>query len=178
MVGFVLGLLLRRCLSRLFRLRPSPLQRSCLLCGRPHPVYDLPETGVHHLIEVLRCQDVYVVTENLCLRKFGKVIQHLLEQLGNVEPFGVNGVGGNRVEFFDGQASGVVLQQVIDERDSPLGFSASLATNQPVPTPAGGKMPEPSMDGKGKNPTSNSWTAWTISDTSHVPVGFMAASPE
>ena len=34
--GFMLGLLLRRCLSRLFRLLPSPLQRSCLLCGRPH----------------------------------------------------------------------------------------------------------------------------------------------
>jgi hypothetical protein len=46
MVGFVLGQFLRRCLSRLFRLLPSPLQRSCLLCGRPHPVYDLPETGV------------------------------------------------------------------------------------------------------------------------------------
>src|SRR5215210_2322540 len=79
-----------------------------------HPVYDLPETGVHHLVEVLRCRDVYVVAENLRLRKFGKVIQHLLEQLGNVKPFGVHGVGRARVELFDGQASGVVLQQVID----------------------------------------------------------------
>src|SRR5215208_2146571 len=59
---------------------------------------------------------------------------------------------------------------------APWGFLASLATNQPVPTPAGGEMPDPSIDGNGKNPTSNSWRAWTISDTSHVPVGFMAAT--
>src|SRR5829696_7552813 len=32
----------------------------------------------------------------------------------------------------------------------------SLATNSPAPNPAGGEMPEPSMDGKGKKPTSKS----------------------
>src|SRR5829696_7525890 len=121
MAGFVLGLSLRRRLSSLFRLRPGQLQCSRLPCGRPHPAYDLSETGVHHLVEVLRCQDVYVVAESLCLRKFRKVIKHLLKQFGNVEPFGVNWVGGNSVELFDGQASGVVLQQVIDERDYLLG---------------------------------------------------------
>jgi hypothetical protein len=84
------------------------LQRSRLLCGRPHPVDDLPETAVHYLVEVLRYQDVYVVAEGLCLRRFRKVIQHLLEQFGNIETLDVDGVGGDRVELFDGQAGGVV----------------------------------------------------------------------
>src|SRR5829696_6579080 len=68
-------------------------------------------------------------------RKFGKVIQHLLEQLGNVEPFGVNGVGGNHVELFDGQASGVVLQQVIDERDSLFGVLGVFGYEPTCPHP-------------------------------------------
>jgi hypothetical protein len=36
-------------------------------------------------------------------------------------------------------------------------------------------MLEPFMAGNGKKPTSKSWTDSTIVDTSHVPVGFMAA---
>ena len=34
------------------------------------------------------------------------------------------------------------------------------------------------MDGNGKKPTSKSWTDSTMVDMSHVPVGFIAASPE
>jgi hypothetical protein len=64
--GWVNKVLLRR-IARLLRLHPGLLQRLCLLFGRSRAVYDLPKTGVHHLVEVLRSQYVDVV--RACLVK-------------------------------------------------------------------------------------------------------------
>jgi hypothetical protein len=102
----------------------------------------------------------------------------VLEQLRNVEPSRIDGVGRDSIELFNDQTCGVALLQVIDKLDCTPGLLASAATNSPVPTPTGGEMPEPPMDGKGKKPTSKSCTVWTISGTSYVPVGSIAASPE
>src|SRR4028118_1416258 len=52
------------------------------------------------------------------------------------------------------------------------------APNRPEPTPAGGAMSDPSMEGKGKTPTSKSCTDSTMVETCHVPVGATAAWPE
>jgi hypothetical protein len=65
---FMLSLVLRRYLPLLLRLSPGILQRRSLLPSRPTPVQDLLESSEHHLVEVLRGQHVYVVTEGLRFR--------------------------------------------------------------------------------------------------------------
>ena len=124
LLGLLVAFLpLRRRLSRLFRLSPSLLQCHGLLFGRSGAGYDLLETRVHRLIEVSRGEYVDVVAEGFRLRRLREVVENLLEQLGDVEPSRVHGVGGDRVELFDDQASGVALLQVIDKLDRPFGIT-------------------------------------------------------
>src|SRR5215218_640971 len=67
------GLALRRRLARTLGLRPGSLQRPRLLFRGPHSAYDPPETVVHHLVEALWGQPVYVVAKGFRLRRFGEI---------------------------------------------------------------------------------------------------------
>src|SRR5829696_5344259 len=139
--GFALGLhsasslLLRRYLSLLLRGRPGTLQRFCLLRGRPPPVQDLLEAGEHDLVEVRRGEDVDVVTEGAGLGRFRQVVEDLFEQRGNVEPLGVYGVGGDRIERLHYCAGGVVLLEVVYECYPPLGVLRLFGYERARPHP-------------------------------------------
>src|SRR5215207_559882 len=112
---------LRRYLALLLRRRPRVLQRRGLLCGRPRPAQDLLETGEHHLVEVGGCQNVEVVTEGAGLCWLRQVVEDLLEQRGNVESLRVYRMSRDSVERLHDYAGGIVLLEIIYERDSSIG---------------------------------------------------------
>jgi hypothetical protein len=74
------------------------------------------------------------------------------------------------------------IQERTDLADFPAGPALVIcelsAAGEPSLVSAGGEIPEPFMEGNAKKSTSKSWTVSAIVGTSHVPVGFMAASPE
>src|SRR3712207_2591431 len=94
------GLLLRRYVPLLLGLLPRLLQRCGLLLRGPRAVEDLLEPGEHHVVEVLRREDVDIVAERLRLTLLREVVENRPEQLGHVEPLGVYRMGGDRIEPF------------------------------------------------------------------------------
>src|SRR5215204_1077277 len=128
-------LLLRRYLPLLLRRRPGVLQRCSLFSGRLRSVQNLLETGEHHLVEVGGCQNVEVVTEGAGFRRFRQVVQDLFEQRGNLESLRVYRMSRDIVERLHDYAGGIVLLEIIYERDSSLGVLRLLGYERARPHP-------------------------------------------
>jgi hypothetical protein len=92
-----------------------------LLCGGPRAVQDFLETCEHHFVEVLRGEDVDVVTEGLRLSLSREVLEDLLEEPGNLEAARIDRVRRDDVKPLGLLLCGLLLLEVVEKRDRPFG---------------------------------------------------------